>query len=115
MRSNVVFRRVARAQVERAQGLSRALPQRTDQLAVVGVRDLARAVIELELLQRGKRAISFLRKFEPALPELIRRREPIFPGLRLTQERERDEHDANDGEDGADDEREGHIRIAVPS
>ena len=113
--ANLILRGVSGTQVERAQRLRRPLPQRPDEVAVVGVRDLAGAMVELELLQRGERTVALLCQLEPALLELVRRREPVFTRLRLTQERQRDEHGARSGEDGADDEREGQIRTAVPS
>jgi hypothetical protein len=114
-RANLILRRVRGAQVERAQRLRRALPQRPDELAVVGVGDLAGAVVELELLQRGERAIALFRQLEPSLLELVRRREPVLARLRLAQERQRDEHDACDGENGADHQGERQIRTTVPS
>src|SRR5919201_2689303 len=48
MRLGLAF---AGAAVERAQGLGGASPKRADELAVILVRDLARPVVELELLQ----------------------------------------------------------------
>ncbi len=51
--------------VEGAQRLGRRAAQRPDELAVLLVADLAGAVIELELLQRGQRAISLLGECQP--------------------------------------------------
>ncbi len=111
----MILRRLSGTQVKRAHCLRRSLPQRADELAVVVVRDLPGTVVELELFQRGERAVAFLCKLEPALLELVRRREPVFARLRLAQKREGDEHDADGREHGADDERESQIRTAVPS
>jgi hypothetical protein len=111
----LVFRRVPRTQVERTQGLGRPVPQRPDELAVVRVRDLAGAVVELELLQGGESTISLLGELEATLLELIRRGEPVFPRLRLAEERQGNEHHAHDSEGGTDHECRRHIRIAVLS
>ena len=46
--------------VERLERLGRRAAQRPDQGAVVGVVDLARAMVELELLQRGERAVALV-------------------------------------------------------
>jgi hypothetical protein len=113
--ANLILRRLSGTQVERAHRLRRSLPQRADELAVVGVRDLPCAVVELELLQRGERPVAFLCKLEPALLQLVRRREPVLARLRLAQERQRDEDDTDGREHGADDECERQIRTAVPS
>ena len=48
-----------------AQGFDRSSAHRPDQFAVVLVRDLARAVIELELLERREGPVAFLDEREP--------------------------------------------------
>jgi hypothetical protein len=53
------------APLERAQRLRGRLPLRPDELPVVGIPDLARAVVELELLQRGERTVSLLDERPP--------------------------------------------------
>ena len=111
----MILRRLSGTQVERAHRLRRSLSQRAHELAVVGVRDLAGAMVEFELLQRGERPVAFFCKLEPALLELVRRHEAILTRLRLAQERQRDEHDADGREHGSADERKGQIRTAVPS
>jgi hypothetical protein len=111
----LILRCLSGTQVERAHRLCRSLPQRADELAVVGVRDLPGAVVEFELLQGGESPVSFLCKLEPALLELVRRRQPVLARMRLAQERQRNEHDADGREQGANDERERQIRTAVPS
>lgn len=115
MGANVILRGLPGTQVERAQRLGRSLAQWADELAVVVVRDLPGAMVEFELLQRGERPVAFLCKLEPALLELVRRRESVLPRLRLAQKRQGNEHDADGREHGADDERERQIRTAVPS
>ena len=52
--------------LERPQRFGRLAPQRADELAVVLVRDLAGAVVELELLQRRERAVALLGQLERA-------------------------------------------------
>ena len=113
--ANLILRRLSGTQVKRAQCLRRSLPQWADELAVVGVRDLSGAVVEFELLQRSERPVALLCELEPALLELVRRREPVLARVRLTQERQGNEHDANGREHGADDKGERQIRTAVPS
>ena len=63
-------------------GLGGATPQRADELAVVLVRDLAGAVVELELLQRGERAIALLGERQPPLFQLVRPGERVVLRLR---------------------------------
>ena len=48
-------------------------PQRRDESAVVLVRDLAGAVVELELLQRIERTVSLLDERQPLPPALVQR------------------------------------------
>ena len=100
------------AEVEGSQRLRCMLSQRADEPAVVVVRDLAGAMVELELLEGGQRAVPFFREAEPALLKLIRRRQPVAAGGRLTQEGQSDKHDARDREHRADDERSGQMRTA---
>src|SRR5581483_1775644 len=100
-----------RSELERPQRLRRPPAKRPDELAVVLVRDLPRAVVELELLQRGQRAVALLLELEaPAL-------ERVPCGRRLAQEGPRDEDDARDREHRADDERGGHAveRAGAPA
>ena len=91
------------AQVEGTQRFRRATPQRADELAVVPVRNLAGAVVELELLERRKRAIAFLGLRQPPLFQLVGPGEPVVLRPRLAQEGQGDERDATHGEDGTDD------------
>ena len=53
--------------VERLERLGRLPAERPDERAVVGVVDLADAVVELELLQRGERAVARLHQVHQLL------------------------------------------------
>ena len=88
------------------------LSQRADEPAVVVVRDLAGAMVELELLERGKRAVPFFCEAQAALLELIRRRQPVVACGGLAQEGQSDKDDARNRKDRADDERSGQMRTA---
>jgi hypothetical protein len=101
------------AQVEGSQRLRCMLSQRADEPAVVVVRDLAGAMVELELLERGKRAVPFFCEAQAALLELVRRRQPVVAGGGLAQEGQSDKYDARDREHRADDERSGQMRTAL--
>jgi hypothetical protein len=101
------------AQLECAQGLGCATPERADEVAVVVVGDLAGAVVELELLQRGECTITFLGQREAPLLQLVGASQTIIPGGRLTQERESDERNTCDRQDDTDDQRGSQIRTAA--
>ena len=88
------------------------LSQRADEPAVVVVRDLAGAMVELELLEGGERTVPLFREAQPALLELIRRGQPVVACGGLAQEGQSDKHDAGDRKDRADDERSGQMRTA---
>ena len=60
-------RALARRRIERAHGLGRLPAQRPDELSVVLVGDLARAVVELELLQRRESPVALLEELQPFL------------------------------------------------
>ena len=70
------------------------LSQLADERPVVVVRDLARAVVELELFEGGERAVALLGEGEPLLLRLGR---AVFR-RRVAQQRPRDERDGGDGE-----------------
>ena len=99
-------------QVERAESVGRATTQRPDELAVIIIGHLARAVIELELLQRGERAVTLFRQGKPALLELVRMRETIVLRPRLSQKGQRDEDNGDHGKRSTNNECDGHIRTA---
>jgi hypothetical protein len=101
------------SEVERLQRLGGAASQRSDERAIVRVRHLAGTVVELELLQRPERTVSFLGEGEPLLFELVRRNEPIILRRRLVNEGQADEEDANNRKERTDDERRGQIRTAA--
>jgi hypothetical protein len=67
-------------------------------------------VVELELLERGEGAILLLRELQRALLESPRLIQAILCGIRLAQERKRDEQSASAREQGPD--REGGRRHA---
>src|SRR5439155_4392999 len=90
--------------LERAQRLGDSLPQRPDELAVVLVRDLARAVIELELFQGRERPVAVLGELELTALERAGRAEAILARGRLAQERQCDVQRAGSREDGAQNE-----------
>ena len=112
-RADALVGRVLGSQVERLQRLGGAASQRPDECAVVRVRHLAGAMVELELLQRPERTVSLLGEREPPLFQLVGRDEPIVFRRRLAHERQADEEDARDREKRADDERRGQIRTAA--
>jgi hypothetical protein len=113
MRADALLRRVLGAQLQRAQELRGATPERRDEVAVVVVRDLSRAVVELDLLQGRQGPVAFFGERQPSLSELVRCCEPVVVRPRLAQKRPSDEDDARSGEQCADDEREGQIRTAA--
>jgi len=116
-RSAVVDGRLRRlgTKVERAQRVRGTTPQRADELPVVVVRDLSRAVIELELFERRERLVSLLGEREPPLLELIRRRQTVVARAGLAEEGQCHGDDADDGEHGSDHECHCHMRIAEAS
>jgi len=83
--------------LERRERLAGLPAKRADERTVVLVGDLACAMVELELLQRGEGAIALLE--EPQARLLLRAGCPeiVLPGRRGTQERHCDEDDARDG------------------
>ena len=110
MRGNPLISGVPGAEIERPHRFRCLSSQRSDQAAVVVVRDLAGAVVELELLQCGKRAVPLLGEAQAALLELVKRRQPVVRCSGLSQEGQRYEHDAGDRERCTDDERRGQMR-----
>src|SRR5262249_61586714 len=100
------------AGVERPQRVGSRAGERADERAVVVVADLARAVVELELLERGEGAIALVEEREPLLLLGRRRIEPVVDGTWLAQERKRDEHDRHDGDQRAHDQG-GHARASA--
>src|SRR5580765_5240132 len=98
--------------LESAQGGGRTAAEGADEGSVVGVRDLSRPVVELELLQRGERAIPILDQLEAASLELVELVEPVAGRRRLAQERARDEDDRKHGEHGPESKRERHTAAA---
>src|SRR5438034_7834267 len=91
-RSARADRRLRRGpQVEGAQRLRGTTSQRADEPPVVVVGDLAGPVVELQLLERGERAVPLLGKREPPLLELVWLQKTIVSGTRLPQERQRSE------------------------
>ena len=102
--------------VERAERLSRLTPQRPDRGPVVLVVDPPGAMIGLELLQRRERPIALLGEGEAPPPLRCELVELVGEGLRLAQERQRDQHDAADGERRAQHDRDGHRpRTVLPA
>jgi hypothetical protein len=101
------------AQLERPEGLGGATPERLHETAVILVRDLAGAVIELELLECGKRTVTLLGELQPPPLELVRPVEPVVPCLRLAQERPGDEQGTGDRERRADDQSDSQTRTAA--
>src|SRR6476469_130426 len=100
--------------VEAAQSRRRRLAQRADVAAVVLVGDLARAVVELQLLQRSERLVALFDERKLTLIGLAGCVEAIVDGRRVAEERQRDEqyragceHDAEDECDG------GHARAGA--
>src|SRR2546421_12686087 len=108
-------RRGLRPQLERAQCLCGTAAQRADERAVVLVGDLTGAVIELELLQGGERAVSFLGERESTSLELVRRVEAIVDGRWFADERQRDEDRSDDRDDCPDDETGRHASAKAPA
>ena len=88
--------------------------ERTDERAVVLVRHLSRAVIELQLLERGKRTVPYLGELELPACLHVGFGNPIRLGRRLSEERKRDGDDAHEGERPDEDERRCHGLAAVP-
>jgi hypothetical protein len=113
MSRNTLLGSVFGSEIERTERLCGPPPERPDELAVIGVGDLARAMVELELLQCRERAVTFLRQAQAAPFELVRRDEPVVGGRGLAQKRQPDGDGARDREQRADDEREGQIRTAA--
>jgi len=90
--------------IEAAQRLGRLAPERCHELAVVGVGDLAGAVVELELLQRRERSVALLREARPLALSWRELGEPVVLGRRLAEEGSRDEPDADDSQQYRKDE-----------
>ena len=89
--------------IEGAQRLGCLAPKRSDELAVVGVGDLAGAVVELQLLQRRERPVALF-GYTDALTVLRRELgEPVVLRRRLAEEGARDERHARDGEENRKD------------
>ena len=88
-------------------------PKRAHQPPIVVIGDLAGAMVELELLERGKRSVALLCQGKPALLELVRPVEMVVSRARLPQERQRHQHHARHRQNGADDEGDGHMRTAA--
>ena len=110
-RRNVLGRLWLLRPIEGAQRLGRRAAQRPDELAVLLVADLAGAVIELELLQRGQRAISLLGECQPLGLPFGRSVEPVVFDLRLAEIRQaHDEHRRGRQRDGEDDRKCAHAR-----
>ena len=97
---------------ERAQRLSGLPAERRDELAVVGVSDLARPVIEFELLQGCQRAVALFG--EAHALALLRRelREPVVGWGGLPQEGTSDVGDARDGKKDREKQSNGRHRQA---
>ena len=114
MRTHLRRRRLG-ANLERAQCLGRTTPERSDLRAVVVVRDLARAMVELELLQRRECAIALLGDGEPPLLEIVRRLQPIVSYGRLTEERQRDDDRTRDRKRRADEKGNRHVSAKAPA
>src|SRR5205823_5855602 len=91
----------------------RTPPQRPHLEAVVLVRDLARAVVELELLQRCQRSVPLLREREPPALELARLVEGVARRRGLAQERPGDRDDDEHREHAAEHECERHTGMAA--
>src|SRR5262245_36483541 len=98
-----------REPVERAQRLGRLPAERADERAVVLVRGRARAVVELEFLQRRERAVALLEQREPPYLGLVADVQLVALRLRVAEEGPCDVEDARRGERDAEDERDcGH-------
>jgi hypothetical protein len=103
---------VRRFRLERMERLRSLAPQRHDELSVVGVRDLARPVIELELLERCQSAVALLGQAH-ALALLGRQfGETVVRRRRLPQEGTSDERDAGDGKKDRENQGENRHRQA---
>ena len=95
--------------LERAQRLGRLASQRPHERAVVLVRDLPGAVVELELLERPERAVAALGQLEPPPVDLVRLVEHVAAGIGLAQIGQRDDEHARHREQGAEDESQAHV------
>ena|SRR5213594_43140 len=88
---------VRRLRLERTKRLRSLPPKRRDEFPVVGVRDLAGPVIELELLERREGAVALLGQAN-ALALLGRHlREPVVRRRGLAQKGTGHERDTGDG------------------
>lgn len=96
------------AGLERSQRLGRLPSKRADEAAVVLVRDLADAMIELELLEGGEGAVARLSELEAAPVELVRLLEDVPIGPRLSQVGQCDEDHTSRGEQRPEDQRQAH-------
>ena len=70
-------------------------------------------MVELELLERGERAVALLREASRRCSSSSGGDEPVVACGGLAQERQSDKHDARDREHRADDERSGQMRTAA--
>jgi len=70
-------------------------------------------MVELELFQGRKRAVSLFHQFQPPALELARLVKTIARGLRLTEERPRDEEDGQQSKPGTEGESESHAGAAA--
>src|SRR5919108_693509 len=86
----------------------RLTPQRRHELAVVLVRDLPGAMVELELLERLESAVTLLCQRDAPLLLTCERLQPVAPRLRVEEERPGDEEDACDGQQHPENDGEGH-------
>src|SRR5919201_534286 len=107
---------LARAAVECPQRLRGLPPERPDQFAVVLVRDLARPVIELELLQGRERTVALLGQLEATALARVGLAEPILGGrkARPPQEGQRDDDHGDDCEHDAERKPDAHATNARP-
>ena len=100
------------AQIQGPQRFRCMSPQRPDESAVIVVRDLAGAMVELELFECRKRTVAFFREAQAALLQLVRRRQPVVAGRGLSQERQCHEDGAGNREYRTHDERRRQMRTA---
>ena len=82
--------------------------ERPDEQPVVLVRDLAGAVVELELLEGAERAIAALEELQLIAPGSIGLVDDVRGRLGLAQERERHTDDTGDREQGGQNEGDRH-------
>ena len=100
---------------ERLQRRGHVAAKRPELRAVVLVRDGARPMLELELLERSERAISLLEELEPVPFRVVQIIERVRLGLGLANERERDGDDTRDRERRGEHERQGQRVAGMPT